>query len=161
MSIASVTNFEISPLNQASGNNATFSFRNGNPIITLRIPSTQMYLLTSTCRLNYVLSAYQPNGQQPTNSAVPTAGQVLISDRIGNNSIFDSVSVATSTNSSIEQCRNYGRLLASSIPATSGFNEYSTHLSQWFGGTCSSNMDVTAKVLNKSVQCSSPLLPLV
>ncbi len=158
MSIASVTNFEISPLNQASGNNATFSFRNGNPIITLRIPSTQMYLLTSTCRLNYVLTAYQPNGNLPTNSAVPTAGQVLISDRIGNNSIFDSVSVATSTNSSIEQCRNYGRLLASSIPATSGFNEYSTHLSQWFGGTCSSNMDVTAKVLNKSVQCSSPLL---
>jgi len=160
MSIASVTNFEISPLNQASGNNATFSYRNGNPIITLRIPSTQMYLLTSTCRLNFVLTAYQPNGNLPTNSTTPAApvGQVLISDRIGNNSVFDSISVATSTNSSIEQCRNYGRLLASSIPATSGFNEYSTHLSQWFGGTCSSNMDVAAKCLNRSVQCSAPLL---
>ncbi len=157
MSIASVTNFEISPLNQASGNNATFSYRNGNPIITLRIPSTQMYLLTSTCRLNFVLTAYQPNGDLPTNSGLP-GNQVLISDRIGNNSIFDSVSVATSTNSSIEQCRNYGRLLASSIPATSGFNEYQTHLSQWFGGTCSSNMDVTGKCLNRPVQCSAPLL---
>ena len=158
MSIASTTNFEISPLNQASGNNATFSYRNGNPIITLRLPSTSMYVLTSTLRLNYVLSVFQPNGNAPTNSVSPAAGQVLMSDRIGNNSVFDSVSVSTSTNSSIEQCRNYGRLLASTIPATSGWNEYSTHLSTWFGGTCSSNLDVTAKCLNKPVQCSSPLL---
>ena len=158
MSIASVTNYEISPLNQSSGSNNTFSYRNGNPIITMRLPSTQMYALTSTMRLNYVLRVFQPDGSPPTNSVTPAAGQVLMSDRIGNNSIFDSVNVSTSTNSSIESCRNYGRLLASSIPATSGWNEYSTHLSHWFGGSCSSNLDVTAKCLNRGVQCSSPLL---
>ena len=158
MSIASVTNFEITPLNQSSGSNNTFSYRNGNPVITMRLPSTQMYVLTDTLRLNYTLRVKQPDGSAPTNSVSPAAGQVLMSDRIGNNSIFDSINVSTSTNSSIESCRNYGRLLASTIPATSGWNEYSTHLSHWFGGTCSSNLDVTAKCLNKPVQCSSPLL---
>ena len=159
MSIASVTNFEITPLNMSSGAAGnTFSYRNGNPIVTLRIPATQMYLLTNTLRLNYVLTVKQPDGSLPTNSATPLAGQVLMSDRIGANSIFDSISVSTSTNSSIESCRNYGRLLASTLPASSGWNEYSTHLSQWFGGVCSSNLDVTAKCLNRAVQCSSPLL---
>tara|TARA_R110002096_G_scaffold79948_3_gene187709 strand:- start:2241 stop:3626 length:1386 start_codon:yes stop_codon:yes gene_type:complete len=160
MSISSVTNFEISPLNQSSGTNGTFSYRNGNPIITLRLPSTQMYVLTSSLRLNYVLKVFQPSGVPPTNGPLTATGQVLISDRIGSNSVIDSVSVSTSTNSSIEQCRNYGRLLSSSIPASSGWNEYSTHLSQWFGGVCSSNLEVTAKCLNSElgVQCCSPLL---
>jgi hypothetical protein len=159
MSIASVTNFEIAPLNQSSGTGGnTFSYRNGNPIISIRIPATNMYLMTASCRLNYVLTVKQSNGDPPTNSTLVGGNQILLSDRIGNNSIIDSISVSTGTNSSIEQCRSYGRLLASTIPATSGFNEYSTHLSHWFGGTCSSNLDVTAKVLNKPVQCSSPLL---
>jgi len=160
MSIASVTNFEIAPLNQSSGvGGNTFSYRNGNPIITIRIPATAMYLMTSSCRLNYVLTVKQSDGNPATNSDLTAAGnQILMSDRIGNNSIIDSISVSTGTNSSIEQCRSYGRLLASSIPATSGWNEYSTHLSHWFGGSCSSNLDVTAKCLNKPIQCSSPLL---
>ena len=158
MSIASVTNFEISPLNQSSGTNGSFSYRNGNPVITLRLPATQMYVLTSTLRLNYTLTVKQPSGVMPTNSVLPVAGQVLLSDRIGSNSVIDSISIATNTNSSIESCRNYGRLLASSLPATSGWNEYSTHLSQWFGGCCSSSMDVTGKCLNKPVLCCSPLL---
>ena len=160
MSLASVQNFEIAPLNQSSGNNNTFSYRNGNPTISFRLPATQLYLLTPSVRINYVLKVYQPTGIPPTNSVSPAAGQVLISDRIGSNSVIDSVSVSTSTNSSIEQCRNYGRLLASSLPASSGWNEYSTHLSQWFGGVCSSNLDVSAKCLNSTlgVQCCAPLL---
>ena len=66
MSIASVTNYEVSPLNQSSGSNNTFNYRNGNPIITFRLPSTQMYALTSTMRINYVLIVYQPDGSAPT-----------------------------------------------------------------------------------------------
>ena len=156
--ITSISNFEIVPLNQSSGNNSAFSYRNGNPLISIRIPAINNYLITSSLRLNYVLKILQPNGDLPTNSLRPTAAQVLISDRIGSNSIFDSISVSTSANNSIEQCRNYGRLLASTLPATSGFNEYSSHLTHWFGGICSSNLDVTAKVSNRPIQCSSPLL---
>ena len=76
MSISSVTNFEISPLNQSSGTNGTFSYRNGNPIITLRLPSTQMYVLTSSLRLNYVLKVFQPSGVPPTNGPFTATGQV-------------------------------------------------------------------------------------
>lgn len=160
MSLASVQNFEIAPLNQSSGNNNTFSYRNGNPTVTFRLPATQLYLLSSSVRICYVLKVFQPTGIPPQNATIPPVGQVLMSDRIGSNSVIDSVSVSTSTNSSIEQCRNYGRLLASSLPASSGWNEYSTHLSQWFGGVCSSNIDVTGKCLNSAlgVQCSAPLL---
>jgi len=159
--IASRVNFEIAPLNQSSGTNSGFSYRNGNPVISLRLPAANnMYLLTRTLRLNYVLTLVQPNGDAPTNSLVgaATAGQVLISDRIGSNSVIDSITISTASNNTIEQCRNYGRLLASSIPAGSGWNEYSTHLSHWFGGVCSSNKDVAAKVANRPIQCSSPLL---
>jgi hypothetical protein len=160
MSIASTVNFEISPLNQSSGSNAGFSYTRGNPVISLRLPAANnLYLLTDTLRLNYVLTLYQPDGVTlPTNSLPAAAGQVLISDRIGSNAIIDSISVTTATNSEIESCRNYGRLLASTLSAAESWNGYSTHLSHWFGGVCSSNKDVSAKVANRPIQCSSPLL---
>jgi len=93
MSIASTVNFEISPLNQSSGSNAGFSYTRGNPVITLRLPAANnLYLLTDTLRLNYVLTLYQPDGVTlPTNSLPAAAGQVLISDRIGSNAIIDSI----------------------------------------------------------------------
>ena len=65
--ISSIKKFEIAPMNQSSGA-ATFSYTNGNPLVQFQVGAADLYLMSSSLRLNFRLQLKDGNGVRPNNT---------------------------------------------------------------------------------------------
>ena len=65
--ISAVRKFEIAPDNQTSGN-ATWSYRNGNPIITFTIAPQEYYVRSKNLRLCFDVNLFVSDGLKPNNN---------------------------------------------------------------------------------------------
>ena len=154
--IEGLQKFEIFPLNQ-TGASPTFSYRSGNPLIVFEIASSDLYLMPDL-RLNFTFTAKTAADALPNNNNATGAGlrEVLTNSRIAVTSAIETVTVSNLSNNVLENCRNYGRLMGSTLPANSGWGDYSTYMTQWFGAT--QNTEAQGKMLNKPIQVSMPIL---
>ena len=124
--IVNVEKFEVLPSNQPSNN--TYSFRQGNPIITLTIPSQAKYLRPSSVRLNGTLRLQSSAGLVPNCQGIKTAGAanvIQLNPRVGVHSIVQNVVLSSeATNQSLESIRQYGRLVTSILSSTHSSDDY-------------------------------------
>ena len=136
MNIQSVEKIEILPSNQP--NNNTYSFRGGNPIISLQIPAQAKYLKPSSLRINGTFKIKGQNGvggnpqQLPDNNDLKGGGAsaIHLSSRVGVNACFQNVVlVSAASNQSLESIRNYGRLVSSLLSSTHSSQDMATEKS--------------------------------
>jgi len=155
--IASVRKFEIAPDNQTSGN-STWSYRDGNPLITFSIAPQEYYVRSKNLRLCFDVDLFDSDSATPNNNNQDGTGlrEVRLNSRVGVASLFSQVEINNSMNQNLETIRNYGRLLASLLPAGSGWNEYTTYLSNEFG--VSSNEEVQGRYCNRTISVSMPIM---
>ena len=117
--IVNVEKFEVLPSNQPSNN--TYSFRNGNPIITISIPAQAKYLRPSSVRINGTLRLNTSAGALVNNNNLKAGGavDVSLSSRVGIHSAFQNVVLSSeATNQSLEAIRQYGRLVSTILSST-------------------------------------------
>ena len=127
MNIIQVEKFEVLPSNQPANN--TYSFRKGNPIITINIGSTPKLLRASSVRVNGKLTVYDATGKLASatsiNQSRGTAGaatttDVQINSRIGTSGMFQNINLSSNdTGQTLESVRQYGRLCASVLQTVS------------------------------------------
>ncbi len=162
--ISSIKKFEIAPMNQSSGA-ATFSYTNGNPLVQFQVGAADLYLMSSTLRLNFRLQLKDGAGNTPNNNNQAGGGvqEVLINNKVGVASVIDNITITNLQNNVLEYCRSYPRLLATMIASGASFQDYTTYLSQQFAAT--SNKEVQGRLCNTSgkanrsfIEVSMPLL---
>ena len=115
MNFVEVEKMEVLPSNQPANN--TYSFKKGNPIITLEIAPQSKFLKPSTLRINGKLTVRNSANQvvQNNNIVINANGRggsgtspaaeidVRLNSRIGINSVFQNVVVASNaTNQTLE-----------------------------------------------------------
>tara|TARA_R110002012_G_scaffold237919_1_gene411665 strand:- start:1098 stop:2468 length:1371 start_codon:yes stop_codon:yes gene_type:complete len=131
LNIAQVEKFEILPSNQPANN--TYSFKDGNPIITFNIGSTNKLLRPSSLRINGRITILDGDGKQPGNGALnqgrqggaATTAQVQFNPRVGVNGIFQNINISSNdTNQTLESVRQYGRMVASVMPSTHSTEDF-------------------------------------
>tara|TARA_R110000744_G_scaffold85918_1_gene167892 strand:- start:18761 stop:20125 length:1365 start_codon:yes stop_codon:yes gene_type:complete len=151
--IAAVRKFEISPDNQSSSNQS-WSPQNGNPIITFTIANSEMWLRASKLKMCFDVELFVPavGADVP-----PTAGQCQLNDRIGVAGLFQQLEINNLTlNQNLETIRNFGRLQSSLISNSSGWDDYTTYLSNEF---CSSaNVAVNNRYCGAKMSCAMPIM---
>ena len=155
--INQIKRVEIFPSNRATASN-TWSYKEGNPTCTFRFGVQDMYLLSSTLRLNFTLKLLTAGGAPPNNDAQNggAAIEVRQNNKIAAMAAIQNITISNSLNQNLEYVRNYPRLLASLIPARANFEDYTTILGQQFGAT--SNQEAQGMIDNFDVQVSAPLL---
>jgi len=157
MNIASVRKFEIAPLNQTSGN-STWSYRNGNPLIQFQISPNDYYVRSKNLKLCFDVQLLTSAGGDPNNNNQTGAGlaEVRLNSRVATASLFSQLEINNSMNQNLETIRNYGRLLGSLLPSGSGWNEYTTYLSNEFA--VSSNEQVQGRYCNNTMSVAMPIM---
>ena len=155
--IAAVRKFEIAPDNQTSGN-STWSYRNGNPIITFSIAPNEYYVRSKNLKLCFDVTLLDGAGAAPNNNDQNGTGEieVRLNSRVGVASLFSQLEINNAMNQNLETIRHYGRLLGSLLPSGSGWNEYTTYLSNEFG--VSSNEQVQGRYCNKKMSVAMPIM---
>ena len=124
--MSSHINLDINPANVLS--NGKISYVKGNPIIQFIIGASDRYLIGSTVRLAGQFQTFT-NATQDT--AIPTASQVQMSNKLGVYSIIDQVVIKSQkTHQTIEQIRHYNRFLATYIPYTTSKQDSMGHLQE-------------------------------
>ena len=126
MNITQVEKFEVLPSNQPANN--TYSFRKGNPIITINVGSTPKLLRASSVRVNGKLTVYDATGKLASATSInqtrgkagaATTTDVQINSRIGTSGMFQNINLASNdTGQTLESVRQYGRLCASVLQTT-------------------------------------------
>jgi hypothetical protein len=127
MNIVNVEKFEVLPSNQPADN--TYSFRNGNPIITISVPAQSKLLRASSVRINGTLRINTSAGVLPDNNNLKGGGATAIelSSRVGIHSAFQNVVLSSEvSNQSLEAIRQYGRLVASLLSSTHSAQDLAT-----------------------------------
>ena len=157
--ISAVRKFEIAPDNQTSGN-ATYSYRQGNPIITFSIAPQEYYVRSKNLKLCFDVVLKDADGLLPNNndqaSELLGAREVRLNNRVSVASLFAQLEINNAMNQNLETIRHYGRLLGSLLPAGSGWNEYTTYLSNEFG--VSANEQVQGRYLNRKMSVAMPIM---
>ena len=159
--IAAVRKFEIAPDNQTSGN-STWSYRNGNPIINFHIAPNEYYVRSKNLKLCFDVvlkdsAGELPNNNEQTPSIAPLVPiEVRLNSRVGVASLFSQLEINNAMNQNLETIRHYGRLLGSLLPSGSGWNEYTTYLSNEFG--VSANEQVQGRYCNKKMSIAMPIM---
>tara|TARA_R110002012_G_scaffold37498_1_gene104925 strand:+ start:4771 stop:6132 length:1362 start_codon:yes stop_codon:yes gene_type:complete len=128
--IVSVESMEVLPSNQPANN--TYSFRGGNPIVTITVPAQAKFLRASSVRLNGVLRVNKSDGAQVDNKNLRGTGDVdvSLSSRVGIHSVFQNVVLSSeSTNQSLEAIRQYGRLVSTILSSTHSPQDFATEKS--------------------------------
>ena len=128
--VQQVEKFEILPSNQPANN--TYSFRQGNPIVTFNIGSTNKLLRASSVRINGTLKVVAAGGnaqaRQVNNNSIRQGGGtplVNINGRTGVSGCFQNINLASNdTNQTLESIRQYGRLCASILPSTHSSDDF-------------------------------------
>ena len=155
--ISAVRKFEIAPDNQTSGN-SVYSYRQGNPIITFSIAPQEYYVRSKNLKLCFDVVLKDSAGNLPNNNDQDGTGEreVRLNSRVGVASLFQQLEINNAMNQNLETIRHYGRLLASLLPSGSGWNEYTTYLSNEFG--VSSNEQVQGRYLNRKMSVAMPIM---
>jgi len=155
--ISAVRKFEIAPDNQTSGND-TYSYRSGNPILSFSIAPQEYYVRSKNLKLCFDIELKDSAGNQPNNNDQTGAGEieVRLNNRVGVASLFSQLEINNAMNQNLETIRHYGRLLGSLLPAGSGWNEYTTYLSNEFG--VSANEQVQGRYNNRKMSVAMPLM---
>tara|TARA_R110000803_G_scaffold73109_2_gene136863 strand:- start:1636 stop:3018 length:1383 start_codon:yes stop_codon:yes gene_type:complete len=155
--ISAVRKFEIAPDNQTSGN-STWSYRNGNPIITFSIAPNEYYVRSKNLKLCFDVVLKDGAGAAPNNNDQTGAGEIEVrtNSRVGVASLFSQLEINNAMNQNLETIRHYGRLLGSLLPSGSGWNEYTTYLSNEFA--VSSNEQVQGRYCNKTMSVAMPIM---
>lgn len=132
LNIAQVEKFEILPSNQPANN--TYSFKEGNPIITFNIGSTNKLLRPSSLRINGRITILDGVGALPNNGGLnkkrgsagaPTTQLVNYNSRIGVNGIFQNINISSNdTNQTLESVRQYGRMVSTILPSTHSSEDF-------------------------------------
>ncbi len=133
MNIESVEKAEIFPLNNPSNN--TYSFKQGHGTITFDVASQAKLLRPSSLRLNGTLKVVRADGTTlpdnqglKNNNAAPH--QIQLNDRIGVNSVIQNIAInSASTGQTIEQVRNYGKMISTLIASTHSSDDYASNQS--------------------------------
>ncbi len=123
--IVSVEKFEVLPSNQPSDN--TYSFRGGNPIITLTVPAQAKFLRPSSVRINGVLRVQTSAGVLPDCNNLKAGGatEITVNPRVGIHSVLQNVVLSSeATNQSLESIRQYGRLVSSLLSSSHSSDDY-------------------------------------
>lgn len=116
-----VEKIQVRAVNEPSA--GVYSYKAGTPIVTFDLASSNKFLRASTLRLNGKVKFLTGAGAALDNKGLKggAATDVKISPRVALNSIFQNVSIASgATNMTIESVRQYGRLVATLVPATHG-----------------------------------------
>ncbi len=133
MNIESVEKAEIFPFNNPSNN--TYSFKQGHGTITFDVASQAKLLRPSSLRLNGTLKVVRADGTTlpdnqglKNNNAAPH--QIQLNDRIGVNSVIQNIAInSASTGQTIEQVRNYGKMISTLIASTHSSDDYASNQS--------------------------------
>ncbi|MHA1542461.1 MAG: hypothetical protein ACTSQH_05770, partial [Candidatus Hodarchaeales archaeon] len=156
--IAAVRKFEIAPENQTSGN-STWSYRNGNPIISFNIAPNEYYVRSKNLKLCFdvkLITGAAGVAVNNNNQAGTAVAEVRLNSKVGVASLFSQLEINNAMNQNLETIRHYGRLLGSLLPSGSGWNEYTTYLSNEFA--CSSNEQVQGRYCNESMSVAMPIM---
>ena len=155
--ISAVRKFEIAPDNQTSGN-SSYSYRQGNPIISFSIAPQEYYVRSKNLKLCFDVVLKDSGGNLPNNNDQDGTGEreVRINSRVAVASLFSQLEINNAMNQNLETIRHYGRLLSSLLPSGSGWNEYTTYLSNEFG--VSSNEQVQGRYCNKKMSLAMPIM---
>jgi hypothetical protein len=133
MNIESVEKAEIFPLNNPSNN--TYSFKQGHGTITFDVASQAKLLRPSSLRLNGTLKVVRADGTTlPDNQGLKNnnagAHQIQLNDRIGVNSVIQNIAInSASTGQTIEQVRNYGKMISTLLATTHSSDDYASNQS--------------------------------
>ena len=118
--VAQVEKFEILPSNQPANN--TYSFRQGNPIVTFNIGATNKLLQASSVRINGKLTIRDSAGNIVNNNNINQAGGTTacqLNGRVGVSGCFQNINIASNdTNQTLESIRQYGRLCSTILSST-------------------------------------------
>ena len=156
MNIAQVEKVQISPNNQPSNN--TYSFKGGNPIITIQIASANKLLKASSVRLNGKLKVKQANGDTPNNQNAKGTGlkNVQLNDKVGVSGVIQNIVLSSEqTGQTLESIRQYGRLVASLVPS---LNSQETFMNEHAISALAMGIDAPSSLLvNNQVAFSIPL----
>lgn len=156
MNIAQVEKVQISPNNQPSNN--TYSFKGGNPIITIQIASANKLLKASSVRLNGKLKVLQANGALANNQDAKGTGlaNIQLNDKVGVSGMIQNVVLSSEqTGQTLESIRQYGRLVASLVPS---LNSQETFMNEHSVSALAMGVDAPSSLLvNNQVSFSVPL----
>jgi len=120
---------QIAPSNQ----NATISYRSGNPVINFIIGEQERFLLGHSVRFTGNISVYtEPDGDF---GKIPlNASGIGVSSKLGAYGMIDQIVITSQKYKSvIEHCKHFGRYLASYLPAVSSKSEALTSFSNMSG----------------------------
>tara|TARA_R110000782_G_scaffold104697_7_gene192497 strand:+ start:1523 stop:2884 length:1362 start_codon:yes stop_codon:yes gene_type:complete len=155
--IVQVSKFEVLPSNQPANN--TYSFRKGNPIITISIPAQAKFLKPSSVRINGTLKLNAdgtnalPNNNGLKAGATSTFG---LSSRVGIHSVFQNVVLSSeATNQSLEAIRQYGRLVSTILGSTHTPQDFMTEKS--CVAVLNSVEQSSRNLVNNEIEFSIPL----
>ncbi len=156
MNIAQVEKVQISPNNQPSNN--TYSFKGGNPIITIQIASANKLLKASSVRLNGKLTVKQADGNTPNNQNAKGTGakEVKLNDKVGVSGMIQNIVLSSEqTGQTLESIRQYGRLVASIVPS---LNSQETFMNEHSMSALAMGIDAPSSLLvNNQVAFSIPI----
>ena len=137
MNFTEVEKMEVLPSNQP--NNNIYSFKAGNPIITLEIAPQAKLLKPSTLRINGKLTVRNAGGYIAQNNNIVQAGNgrngnggapagevdIKLNSRVGINSVWQNVVVASNaTNQTLESVRQYGRMCGTILAGTHSQDDF-------------------------------------
>ena len=146
------------PINRQS---AGYGFKQNSPLIEWRFEAQSSRLLDpSSLRFNGRLrinqggnnTALRPDNQ---NSNATVAYDVKMDDRVSVQSLIDILRLRNLKSETIEEVRNYGRLISSVGPATTSYSMYKTHTQTKF---CAPGNEPTIELMcNQDILFSIPL----
>ncbi len=158
--INSVEKSEIFPINPPG---RAYSFKQGFPIVQFQIANQDKLLNASTLRLNGTLRLQAPGSNSsnlihPTNSAGGAAASngIALNSRVGVASVIQQITLATTSNQTLESVKSYGRYLSSVMATTHSASDFDT--SNSIGNPASASRSfVSAHNVNNDVSFSIPL----
>jgi hypothetical protein len=154
--VVDVEKFEVLPNNQP--NNNTYSFRGGNPIISISVPSQAKLLRPSSVRINGRLRINTSAGGlvDPNNLKGAGAVDVKMNSRVGINGFIQNVNISSeATNQTLESVRQYGRLVNHILSNTSSPDDFASNKS--VTSLMTARSDSTANLGCNDVDFSIPL----
>jgi len=154
--IVNVEKFEILPSNQPANN--TYSFREGNPIIQITIPSQAKFLRPSSVRINGTLILKNSNQTLANNNNCSSLAQsdIRLNSRVGVHSVFQNVVLSSeATNQSLEAIRQYGRLVSCLLSSTHSEQDLMSEKSNV--ALLNGLDDASGNLVNNEVRFSVPL----
>lgn len=123
--------------NIVSADNAStiFGYSNTHPIMTFTIPNQDKFLVGSTVRLNgriRIKTNSQVALQQAVNNNTNMGGvaqaNIGLSNIVGVHGLISSITLNSTNNTTLERIQNYGRFVASILPAMHSQEDYDSAL---------------------------------